>query len=145
MTPERFGQSPPGFALLEVMIAMSLFVIGAVIGLTVITNTSARGELSREHLLAYKACQDVMEALMSMDKATLLAQAALQKNSGQAATFEAIALKETDGSSPRGLYLVTDVTSRYEAAAPANSVVELVVRFSWKKVNIQLTNRRFLP
>jgi prepilin-type N-terminal cleavage/methylation domain-containing protein len=131
-----------GFSLLEVLIAMALLAVGAVIGLTVVANTSARNELTREQAIAYKACQDVLEALMSMDKATLLSQKAWQATNGPS-SFTVVKLDPSNP--PSGSYTLTDLTSTILSGAPADSLLEIKVRFSWKNVNVMLSSRRYLP
>jgi Tfp pilus assembly protein PilV len=134
-----------GISLIEVMIALAVLFTGAVIGLTMVASTSARGEITREQALAYKACQDAMEALMSMDKPTLLAQKTWQQSNSRTSSFTVTLLQETDGSSPRGEYRLTDVSTRSDATAPAETLLEIRVSFVWKKINIQLVGRRHLP
>jgi hypothetical protein len=115
------------------------------IGLSVIASTSARGEITREQALAYKACEEAMEALMGMNKSTFLAQLDRQETERTPGTFTVKPLKETDGSSPEGAYALYDLSTVYDSSSPPRSLVEIRVRFCWKNIRIQLSNRRHLP
>ena len=139
------SNSCKGLTLLEVMISLAILMVGAVIGLGVIATTSARGEITKDQALAYKGCQDIMEALMSMDKTTLIAQKTWQDANGGSSSFAMKSLKNSDASSPLGTYTLTDVSARADASAPANSLLEITVTFNWKNVRVLLCNRRYLP
>jgi prepilin-type N-terminal cleavage/methylation domain-containing protein len=132
-----------GVTLFEVMVSMALLGTGALIGLTLIANTSARGEITRDQAIAYKSCQDMIELLLSMDKPTLLAQKAALE--GAPGSFLVTALKQQDGSSPSGRYTLTDVSSLNLPGTAADTLLEIAVTFSWKQINVQLTARRYLP
>jgi type II secretory pathway pseudopilin PulG len=134
-----------GFSLLEVVISLSLLATGAMVGLGLMATSAARGEITREQAIAYKACQDVMEAHLSMDKLTLLAQKTWQQGLGGPAPFSVNSLKNADGSSPQGSFVLQDITSRIDPAAPADSLIEIRVRFKWRGVDVQLCNWRYVP
>jgi hypothetical protein len=127
------------------MVSMAVLVTGAMIGLTVVASTSARGEVTKEQALAYKACQDVMEALMCMDKATLLTQMQWQSTHGGSSPFTVTAIRREDGSSPTGGYSVTDISTRSDPAATPQTLLEFRVSFQFQRINVQLTGRRYVP
>lgn len=135
--------SRAGFTLVEVMIALALIALGVLIALTMITTSSMQSEISKEQAIGFRACQDVMEALMSMDRDTLLAQMNWQTANNQASTFTVPALNSANP--PTGTYSVIDVTRTINASATTTQLVQLQVRLIWKNVNVTLTSMRYLP
>lgn len=132
-----------GFTLVEVMIALALIALGVLVALTMITTSSMQGEISKEQAIGFRACQDVMEALMSMDRDTLLAQMNWQIANNQASTFTVPALHSANP--PTGTYSVIDVTGTINSSATTTQLVQLQVRLIWKNVNVTLTSVRYLP
>jgi Tfp pilus assembly protein PilV len=141
MRPKR--SKAGGFSFLEVMVALALIVTGAMIGLTMIINTSAQNEITREQAIIYKGCQDVMEALMNMDKATFLAQEAWQKGNGGKSPFSIP--KVNPKTPPTGYYTLTDISKTLDAAAPVQSIYEIKVYCNYKKINVMVSSWRYLP
>lgn len=132
-------RAPGGFTLIEVLVALAVLATGTMIALSLLTTAGAEDQLSRERAVAYKACQEVMEVLMTMDKATLL----LQAESGKPLEFEVPALNKQNP--PKGGYSITDVSRDLAAPGdnpPAWSVVEIRVWLEWKKIRVMLTQRR---
>jgi prepilin-type N-terminal cleavage/methylation domain-containing protein len=136
------GRKGRGFSLLEVLFALLVLAAGAMVTLGVITSTAARNEITKEQAIGYKACQDIMEALMNMDRDTLITQKNFQGASGST-SFQVTQLHPT--SPPTGAWTVRDITASIRPSAPADSIVEIQVRFDWKNVKCMLTNRRYLP
>ncbi|HLG42238.1 MAG TPA: prepilin-type N-terminal cleavage/methylation domain-containing protein [Planctomycetota bacterium] len=132
------GAAPGGFTMVEVMIALALIAIGVLIGLTMITTSSMQNEISKEQAIGYRACQDVMEALMTMDQPTLLAQMAASP-----ATFTVPPLNPA--TPPTGSYTITDITTTVNPSATSTELVQIQIRLLYKNVNVTLTSLRHLP
>lgn len=129
-----------GFSLVEAVVALAVFAVGALVAVALLAGGGRAEERSKDQILAYKACQEVMEVLMTMDKATLL----LQRDSGQALEFSATSLDAANP--PVGAYGIVDVTDTLkdagDTAAPADTIVEVWVSLEWKNARARLTARR---
>ncbi len=126
-----------GFSLLEVILAMAVLVIGALVTLTVLATSSARNEKGKSEAMAYKGCQDMMEVLMSMPYADLSNLETYRVNQGLTnLTFQITTTgfpRQASGAAYTGIYQLRDVTTdaTYNFgfnAGTTNRVWEITVR-----------------
>jgi prepilin-type N-terminal cleavage/methylation domain-containing protein len=135
-----------GFTLLEVLIALSVLATGALVALTVLAGTSQNNEQNKEQVQAFKAAQDMMEVLMSMNYTWLLQQRDWAVANSETLNFDLLALpKDSAGNFGKGVFSIADVTSTYDAAAPPDSILEIRVAVNYRKANVLLTSLRYKP
>lgn len=63
-----------GFTLLEILLALAVLAVGALVCMSIIMTVSKSNESNKETNIGYKAAQDVMEALLTMTWNDMLAQ-----------------------------------------------------------------------
>jgi len=71
---KRGKRSQAGMTLLEIVIAFMVLAIAIVGTMSLIIVVASHNEARAESNMAYKACQDILERLLSMDYATMTAQ-----------------------------------------------------------------------
>jgi prepilin-type N-terminal cleavage/methylation domain-containing protein len=130
-----------GFSLLEVILAMSVLVIGALVTLTVMATTAQRNEKGKIDAIAYKSCQDMMEVLMSMPYADMANLKTWSVNAGQPLTFDVTAAgfpRQPNGSFVKGTYTLTDISQSFK-------IWEIVIRIDYQQVRVSLITLRKDP
>jgi prepilin-type N-terminal cleavage/methylation domain-containing protein len=137
-----------GFSLLEIVLAMALLAIGALVTLTVLMSTARNNETGKVLAIANKSCQDMTEVLMSMPYADLANLVAWSQSSGRPLTFAVNAAgfpKQSDGTSVRGTYSLVDISDRYGFAANSNKIWEITVRIDHQNIHSAIVTRRKDP
>jgi Tfp pilus assembly protein PilV len=71
---KRAGRSRLGMTLLEIVIAFMVLALAIVGTMSLIVVVASHNEARAESNMAYKACQDILERLLSMDYATMSLQ-----------------------------------------------------------------------
>ena len=71
---QKRKRSQAGMTLLEIVIAFMVLAIAIVGTMSLIIVVASHNEARAESNMAYKACQDILERLLSMDYATMTAQ-----------------------------------------------------------------------
>ena len=142
-------QERGGFSLLEVILALSVLVIGALVTLTLIATTSNRNEKGKSDAVGYKACQDMMEVLMSMPYADMTNLKNWSVNNAQGLTFDISAAgfpRTPDGSLVKGTYTLTDISSTLGyAPGNENKLWEIIVRIDYQNIHLAIVSRRKDP
>jgi len=142
-----------GFSLLEVILAMSVLVIGALVTLTVMATTAQRNEKGKIDAVGYKACQDMLEVLMSMPYADIQNLQTWSVNTGTALTFDVVAAgfpRQPSGQPIRGTYSLRDVSTApdYNFGFPVgttNRAWEIIVRIDYQQIRIGMIALRKDP
>lgn len=140
-----------GFSLLEVILALTVLVVGALVALTVIATTSNRNEKGKINAVAYKACQDMTEVLMSMPYADMTNLKTWSVNNAKPLVFDVQAAgfpRMPSGQFVQGTYTLTDITSNATygfAAGTTNKIWEIVVRIDFQDIHVSIITRRKDP
>lgn len=131
------------------MIALAVLTTGALVALTVMIGTSSRNEQQRHVVIAHKACQDTMEALLSMSYADLCSLDDYENGPpAQAMVFSITAAgfpRQADGSLVNGTYSLIDISDQYGFAANSQKAFEIDVRVDHQNVHARMTTRRVQP
>lgn len=138
-----------GFSLLEVMIALAVLTTGALVALTVMIGTSSRNEQQKQVVLAHKACQDTMEALLSMSYTDLCSLDDYENGPpAQALTFSVTAPgfpRMPNGNPVTGTYTLLDISNQYGFTANSQKAFEIDVRVDYQNIHARMTTRRVQP
>lgn len=137
-----------GFSLLEVILAMSVLVIGALVTLTVMATTTQRNEKGKVDAVAYKACQDMMEVLMSMPYADMTNLKTWSVSTSTALSFDVTAAgfpRQSNGQFVKGTYTLTDISQSFGFPANDNKIWEIVVRIDYQQTRVSIISLRKDP
>jgi prepilin-type N-terminal cleavage/methylation domain-containing protein len=138
-----------GFTLLEVMLALAILTVGAMVGLTVLAGTAQRNEHQKFVAIGTKASQDVIEALLSMSYSDL--QSLYDYQQGPPATtltFDVTApgfIRQPGGGYVKGTYTIADISDQFGWSAGSKKVFGLDVRIDYQTIHIRLETRRSAP
>lgn len=115
-----------GVTLIEIAIAVLILSLGAVAAIGLMANTSRANEYTREVNIAYKGCQEVMEALLSMEFDDMIAQDNVKFQVPRLGTNLYI-----------GTISVQDVDGK-----PGYNLAEITVGVKYKHINVQIVTQR---
>jgi hypothetical protein len=146
------------------MIAMLVLGLGVVATVGVLFTTGINNEINKEQALGYKACQETMEFLTSLDYATMINPASYTPATtnlgpryfkGSFLVKKPLAMNQYVGE-----FTIRDVTNTYDSALAASAplarsglpnnlanwtVAEITVTLKIRKVNVTLRTWRRAP
>lgn len=142
-------KSTTGFSLLEMMLSLAVLTTGAIVALTVMIGTAQQNESQKATAIGYKTGQDVMEALLSMSYADLLALKAYQDGPpARTLTFQVTAAgfpRLQNGTPVTGTYTLADISSQFGWSPNSGRVIEIDLRIEHQQVRVRLVMRRMQP
>ena len=143
------SRSRQGFSLIEVMLCLAVLTTGAIVALTVMIGTTQQNETSKAVAIGYKTGQDVMEALLSMSYADLLALKAYQDGPPtRQLTFQVTAPgfpRLNGGGYVTGTYTLIDISNQFGWAVNSGRVLEIDLRIDHQNLHVRLLMRRMQP
>jgi prepilin-type N-terminal cleavage/methylation domain-containing protein len=132
-----------GFSLLEVVLAMAVLVVGTLVCLTVMMGSSQNSEKSKLDAIAYKACQDMAEALMSMNYSELNTLKTWSTLNNKPLTFDVTAAGFPPGV--QGTYTLQDVSDQIGFTQGSQRLWEITIRVDYQNVHAAIYTRRKDP
>ncbi len=137
-----------GFSLLEVVLALAVLVVGALVTLTVLMRTGTDSEKTKINAIATKACQDMAEALMSMPYTDLKILRDWSVANNQPLTFNVTAPgfpRLPNGGFIQGSYTLTDISDQFGYPPNSGRLWEIVIRVDYQTVHVAIHTRRKDP